>query len=210
MTRCILVGEALWCNPSQTSADPLTSSSVMVGYDETSWNKLQVCCIHLPFSLFFPFFSLHCASPKRRWGVGMGMESRGVFGSDSHLDWGGVRWRVATRKRAVPHAKLTGAGEKPGENWGFAPMNKTKSAGDWRLPSRIPKLHLLWRNLFLRALCGCTRARLPESLCMRAVRTHKSNTVSLQRALAAARDTQFQWRDEKWIKEQQKKGRQAE
>lgn len=80
MTRCILVGQALWCNPSQTSADPPTSSGAMVGYDETSWNMLQVCCIHLPFSLLF-----FLCPPKRGWGVGIETELRPVFSLTSRL-----------------------------------------------------------------------------------------------------------------------------
>lgn len=131
MTRCILVGQALWCNPSQTSVDPPTSSGAMVGYDETSWNTLQVCCIHLPFSpsffFLFSFFPLHCTSPKR------------VSGRDGDGVEGGILAHISTE------------GES-GEGWQRGRLRSHMQ--NWRAPARTKALPR-WTKQSLPATGGC-------------------------------------------------------
>lgn len=115
---------------------------------------------------------------------------------------------VATRKW-VPTCKIDVRRWGTGEEWRDEWMNKTKSASDWEVPSRILRLYLLRRQL----VCVDVHAREFFSMhlrnCVYAICAHKGNTIALQ-AVPAARDTQPRWADEKWIKEQQMKGRKAE
>lgn len=177
-----------------------TSSNAMVCYDETTWNMLQVYCIHLPFFFFFFFFlcSVLLRVATRRF----------EFWLWSQCGESGEGWQQG---RGHPHAKLTWGGEKQGGERRDERMNKTKSAADWGLPSRILKLHLLWRAVCVCVVCVHTYPlHASETFCVRAVRAHESNTISLQRVVPAAPEPQHRWTDEKWIKEQQKKGRKAE
>lgn len=164
------------------------------------WNPLKPAAgVLYPFAIFCT--RRFCASPRG------GFKSKSDLGEESRVKGGNEEEKHTT-------CKIDARWWETREELRDEGMNKTKSAGDWRLPSRILKLHLLQRTLFVcvRVCTSTNPLHASESLCVcfvcvRAVRAHKSNTISLQTALAAARDTQFQWTDEKWIKEQQKKGR---
>lgn len=79
-----------------------------------------------------------------------------------------VRWRVATRKR-VPTCKIDVRRWGTREERRDARMNKTKSASDWGVPSRILRLHLLQRMVCV-WVCECARKSISPCICVRFVR----------------------------------------
>lgn len=107
----------------------------------------------------FLYSALLCV-PKRGFQIRLGSR-RGESGEG---------WQ---RGREAPTCKIEARRWETREELRDEGMNKTKSAGDWRLPSRILKLHLLQRTgRFLCVcmcvwVCTCTNPlRASESLCV--------------------------------------------
>lgn len=185
--------------------------SAMMKPAETCFRCAVSICHFLSFFPFF-FFFLCTARPPREgegWGWGLSWGGYSDLARISTKGESGEGWQQGWERRHM-------------QNWRKLARNRerTEALPRWTkqsLPATGGCLQEFQNFIYSGGTFFCelvwvyTHARAaPKSECVRAVRTHKSNTVSLQRALAAARDTQFQWRDEKWIKEQQKKGRQAE
>lgn len=172
----------------------------MVWYDETSWNMLQVYCIQLHACVIFMCCVLLCVHKR-------GFKSNSDLSEQSQV-------RVATRKSAHMqnwHEEVRNEGRKGvgvGRRWIKQSLSLTGGA------FKNSKTSFTLEDGLCVSVWERTRMYFPVHLriCVRmsAGRAHESNRISLQRAvlaLPAAPDTQLRWADEKWIKEQQKKGR---